>query len=981
MTRARYAVAVVALLLLAPVVSAFPLTWSFREFQPNLPQGGRANTIAVKPGDPSVMIVASETGGLFRTFNEGVTWRHIDSLMPFAMGAVTYVPSDPNIIITTANEGFLNANAGGIWRSTDGGSTWTQAPHPPPPAGLGTTRFSASEISIAPDTQRIFVATSYGVSISADNGATWTTSQPLLSSGVSSVLALAGNVVLTGARWTGIRRSTDGGATWTSATSAPAGVTDLHAFARSPFDAAHAYVVDQNTGLFVTEDAGITWRPIGTAPTGGGSCGGIGFIKAIRTGTITATSLRLFFGNRCFLYRLAPARISGTTRFDYSGSWISLALDHADTRDLAFKRTKTFVRPLLLGTDGGLHRTADGGTTWTLAGGGVNGYNALQITEVKGQWIDDIRRYDLYFGTQDNNNLSSIDVGVTWPNSLCCEGFFFEMQKRVATAADAQITHVACGDCANYRSGAAFAMNTGWTNPAGAVVANPSIVSKSFHVQGVDADAGFASGLVVTLDLGTTWSQYAAYPEQRADLPKLTHRRVLKINQPVLYQSIRTGFNVPLDLQINQLVRLTKRRASSTASVYYPAMNGFGGLGINPTMFAWYQVFGVDPKDSRHIIAPDIINEKMMRSTDGGDNWSDIPALTTLVTDSGRFGFRNSVFPHASAVSFYPRDPNHVAVGTHENGVMLSSDHGATWTKIPDSERATYITSIEWRSATDLFVSTYGRGLWRLQGTLWIPEFERLCRVVDCRIRWIDRGDPPPDIIDPGIIIFEGRALGVRVERGRVVEVFVSPGSSVGFVAKPQRAPKIKITESRLIVGLVGDARGLTSWPLSEGSVVALALDQSQRLRGFAFARTELPASEAAAPAQDVVGDEPEQSQRSPTAGKPYVYLAAPGRGIERLTAGGQITVTGRGFPAGSTVEVLVDGEAAQKAAVRDDGAFVVTVTAPQVLGRHTLTVRDAATRRVIDGTQFNVIRGGADKGGDRPAGRPVLIKPPVRGR
>ena len=106
----------------------------------------------------------------------------------------------------------------------------------------------------------------------------------------------------------------------------------------------------------------------------------------------------------------------------------------------------------------------------------------------------------------------------------------------------------------------------------------------------------------------------------------------MKLNTPVLYHSIRTGFNATLNLGINHLVRLTKRRATSTASVYYPAMNGFGGLGINPTMFAWYQVFGVDPKDSRHIIAPDIVNEKMMRSTDGGDNWSDIPALTTLVT-------------------------------------------------------------------------------------------------------------------------------------------------------------------------------------------------------------------------------------------------------------------------------------------------------------------------------------------------------------
>ena len=249
--------------------------------------------------------------------------------------------------------------------------------------------------------------------MSADNGATWTTSRPFPSGGVNSVVALSGNVVLAGALWSGIRRSTDGGRHVDLGDDGSPGVSDMHAFGRSPFDATHAYVVDQDTRLNLTEDGGITWTPIASAPTGGGGCGGIGFIKAIRTGTLTATSLRLYFGNRCLLYRLAPPRITGTTRFNYSGAWTTLALDHGDTRDLAFKRTKTIVRPVLLGTDGGLHRTADGGTTWTFTGGGVNGYNALQITEVKGQRIDDIGRYDLYFGTQDNNNLASIDEGVT----------------------------------------------------------------------------------------------------------------------------------------------------------------------------------------------------------------------------------------------------------------------------------------------------------------------------------------------------------------------------------------------------------------------------------------------------------------------------------------------------------------------------------------------------------------------------------------
>lgn len=994
---------VLTLLTLAPAAEAFLVTWQLTEFQPNVPNGGRANTIAVHPTDSRVMIVASETGGLFRTSDEGITWTHIDSLGPFAMGAVAYVPANPNIVIATANEGFLTQNAGGIWRSTDGGSTWTHIADPPAPAGM-TSRFSAGEISIAPDTGKIFIATSYGVSISADSGVTWATSQPFPVGGTSSVLALPRDLVLAGAPSSaGIRRSTDGGATWTAATTPPRGVADMHAFGRSPFDATHAYVVDWTTRLYVTEDAGVTWAAIASAPIGFGSCGGIGFVKAIRTPLLRG-SLQLYFGNRCGLWHLSPPRIAGTTRFDYSGAWTPLTLDHGDTRDLAFKRVGRAIKPVLLGTDGGLHRTSNGGATWTFTGGGVNGYNALQITEVKGQWIDGIGRYDLYFGTQDNNNFGSTDMGVTWPNAICCEGFFFEMQKRVAAAADTQVTFVACGarpiwpgaSC-NQRSGPALTGTVGWSDPAGAVAGNPAIVDHSFHTQGVNNDAGFSAGFAVTLDLGTTWSQYATFPEQRNDLPKLSRRSFLG-RFPVQYQSIRTGFDAMRGLEINHLVRLSKSFGAWTASVYYPAMNGFGGIGINPTMFAWYQVFGVDPQDSRYIIAPDVINEKMMQTSDGGDNWTEIPALTTLVTDGGRFQFRNSIFPHASAVSYYAGDPNMVAVGTHENGILISSDHGTTWTRVPGSERATYITWLEWRNATDVIVSTYGRGLWRLRGISWIQDFEPLCSIVNCLIRWIDRGDPPPDVIDPGIVIFEGRAQGVRVDRGRVTELFVTPGSSVGFVAKPDAAPQIKVTESRRLLGLQGSVRGLKAWPRGEAKVVALALDRAQGLRGFALSHSTLPTSVPTGAAEEKT-EEPEPRSVSPTAAKPYVNLVLPGGDIERLVMGGRFNVVGRRFTPGAALEILVDRDVAAKVTVSDDGSFTATISAPQATGVHTLTVRDAASQRVIDGAQFKVNRGQERKdtgqrGGkagrevvhgqheeDERAGERLNVKLPVRGR
>jgi hypothetical protein len=240
------------------------------------------------------------------------------------------------------------------------------------------------------------------------------------------------------------------------------------------------------------------------------------------------------------------------------------------------------------------------------------------------------------------------------------------------------------------------------------------------------------------------------------------------------------------------------------------------------------------------------------------------------------------------------------------------------------------------------------------------------------------------------------------VECGRVAELFVSPGSSVGFIAEREDAPKVKISENRRVVGLRGAVRGLKTWPADEGQVVAVALDRTNGLRGLALAHANLPISEPVAAVDEAPVDEPEQSpERSPTARKPYMSLTAPGGHIDNLVTGGRLTVTGRRFPEGAAVEVLVDGDVVEKTTVRADGTFTVTLVAPPTLGVHTLTVRDAATKRVIDGSQFKVNRGEARKGGAEPgrpaakgtreqhgeheederAGERVTIRPPTRGR
>ena len=133
-------------------------------------------------------------------------------------------------------------------------------------------------------------------------------------------------------------------------------------------------------------------------------------------------------------------------------------------------------------------------------------------------------------------------------------------------------------------------------------------------------------------------------------------------------------------------------------------------------------VFGVDPKDSQHLIAPDVIGGKIMESHDGGDDWSEIPGLTSLITDNGRFQFNSWAFPFASHVAFSSDHPSSVAIGTQQNGLFVSADRGATWSKVPKSERATAITSVEWMSATDEDVRD---GCLCVNARPWVMEADR----------------------------------------------------------------------------------------------------------------------------------------------------------------------------------------------------------------------------------------------------------------
>lgn len=69
---------------------------------------GRTSAIAVHPTNPNIVYVGAAQGGLYRTLNGGATWTPLlDSALTLAIGAVTISPSDPTTVFVGTGEATL----------------------------------------------------------------------------------------------------------------------------------------------------------------------------------------------------------------------------------------------------------------------------------------------------------------------------------------------------------------------------------------------------------------------------------------------------------------------------------------------------------------------------------------------------------------------------------------------------------------------------------------------------------------------------------------------------------------------------------------------------------------------------------------------------------------------------------------------------------------------------------------------------------
>ena len=141
--------------------------------------GGRIADIAIHPSRPNSWIVAVGSGGVWRTDNAGITWRALfDDQPSYSIGCVRIDPQRPDVIWVGTGEAVSGRHVAwgdGVYRSDDGGATWTHL-------GLAASEH-ISDILIDPrDSNVVYVACEgplwsaggeRGLYKTVDGGTTW----------------------------------------------------------------------------------------------------------------------------------------------------------------------------------------------------------------------------------------------------------------------------------------------------------------------------------------------------------------------------------------------------------------------------------------------------------------------------------------------------------------------------------------------------------------------------------------------------------------------------------------------------------------------------------------------------------------------------------------------------------------------------------------------------------------------------------------
>ncbi len=662
------------------------------EFTGPLNIGGRISDVEIPSGSAQTYYVGAASGGIFKTTDGGANWNPIfDDQQMLSIGDMEISRNNNDLVWVGTGEpnaggGSLAYDGDGVYKSTDGGTTWESK-------GLPEVG-SIGKIVIDPnDDNTVFVGAmgplfrndnNRGVYKTTDGGDTW--NQVLFVSDSTGVIDMAihptnSNVVYAaswerirrpdrrqyGGETSGLYRSNDGGATWIEMTNGlPTNPNDKGRISidisRSNPNVLYARYANASgsiQGVYRTADGGNTWVTVNSS-----QLTNVGFHWWFR-GIFVDPSDEDIIYNVDFVVEKST---------DGGNNWFTAFPGvHVDQHALAFN--DQVASEVILGNDGGLYVSSDDGAS------SVKDLT-LPITQFYRFHVDAQNVNKVYGGSQDNSTMRTTTGGLSdWTIINGGDGFQPLVDPNNTNVIYALSQFGAFVKSTN--DGASFNSALNGVNPAEFKNWDtPTLIdpndSQTLYIG--------TNRVYKTTDAANNWSAISpdltnGPPTGNLIFGTVTTIDVSPLDSDIIYAGTDDGnvwatndggsnwTQVSAALPVRWVTKVLASR--SDANTVYVTLSGYR--------------YGED-------------NGHVYKSTDQGANWTDIgTSLPDIpVNDIVQDSFGN------------------LFLGT-DIGVMASNDEGANWQILGENMPSVVVTDMHIHEGSDfLFAGTYGRSSYKL---------------------------------------------------------------------------------------------------------------------------------------------------------------------------------------------------------------------------------------------------------------------------
>ncbi len=345
-------------------------TWTFAgpTGAPTGAGAGRINFIRVDPTNANTIWVGAPAGGLWKTINGGASWTtNTDFLTVIGASDLAIDPSNTQTLYLATGDGDAGDTYSiGVLKSTDGGTTWNTT-------GMVWTPNQGRlirKLLINPTTPTTIMAfTNVGIWRTTNGGTSWS---QIITNGVYDAEYKPGDPNTVYACGTSFFKSTDGGASWSTITTGlPAAANvDRLAIAVTAANTGYIYMIagsavnDGFYGFYRSTNSGTSFTQITVSSpsnvlgwaSAGNDVGGQGWYDLVIDASPTNANEVCVGGVN--IWRTTNGGTSWTLNAHWTGTGAPYV--HADHHAMVYTSGTTMFE----GCDGGVFKTTNNGATW-----------------------------------------------------------------------------------------------------------------------------------------------------------------------------------------------------------------------------------------------------------------------------------------------------------------------------------------------------------------------------------------------------------------------------------------------------------------------------------------------------------------------------------------------------------------------------------------------------------------------------------------